>query len=609
MAGKIIQINKEINKEVNFETILEGISDERARHGFRLVLNLVEELAADNRSLREEVQRLRDENNRLKGEQGKPQIKPRKPITSESREHSSQRERHKPKDHNKGSKTNRVTIDEEKRLKVDPATLPADALSKGHEEVIIQDLIVKTHNTLFFKEKWYCPSTGKTYLAQLPPGYTGAYGPGIKSLTVSLYYGSNMSQPKILEFVQNAGIIISSGTLSNILTDNSTATDNRTNQDVLNQDVLNQDRLSFHQVFEQEQEQIYRCGLLSSIWQGVDHTPTSINGKLHECQVVGNSFYSIYATVEKRNRQSIIDVLRNQHHQGINHQGKRSPGSNRTYLLNEQAHEYLEPFRFSGVIRRTLKAMPQDEVLPEGVFVPLIRKRLPQLNQQQFDQILDAGAIAAYNTQQDWPVVRLLLCDDAPAFKGITCLLQLCWVHEGRHYKKLTPLLSGHRLLLEEFRKEFWKFYHKLLEYQQSAYQQHPTLNRRMELSRDFDTLFSTNTGYDELDKRIEKTKAKKETLLTVLEHPEVPLHNNGSELAARGRVRKRDVSFGPRSKEGSRAWDVYMSIAATARKLGVSFYHYLYDRISKDYKMPSLASLIEQRSSICLGDLHAAAA
>ena len=30
-----------------------------------------------------------------------------------------------------------------------------------------------------------------------------------------------------------------------------------------------------------------------------------------------------------------------------------------------------------------------------------------------------------------------------------------------------------------------------------------------------------------------------------VLDHPELPLHNNASELAVRRRVRKRDVSFG----------------------------------------------------------------
>jgi len=42
------------------------------------------------------------------------------------------------------------------------------------------------------------------------------------------------------------------------------------------------------------------------------------------------------------------------------------------------------------------------------------------------------------------------------------------------------------------------------------------------------------------------KTKVKKDRLLLVLKHPELPLHNNASELGVRQRVQKRDVSFGP---------------------------------------------------------------
>jgi hypothetical protein len=83
-----------------------------------------------------------------------------------------------------------------------------------------------------------------------------------------------------------------------------------------------------------------------------------------------------------------------------------------------------------------------------------------------------------------------------------------------------------------------------------------------------------------------------------VLKHPEIPLHNNPAELGARQRVRKRDVSFGPRTQDGVRAWDTFMSLAATARKLGVSFHQYIHDRISRTNQIPSLASLIETRAS-----------
>jgi len=43
------------------------------------------------------------------------------------------------------------------------------------------------------------------------------------------------------------------------------------------------------------------------------------------------------------------------------------------------------------------------------------------------------------------------------------------------------------------------------------------------------------------------------------------------------------------------------MTLAETAKKLGVSFYSYIFDRISKQNKFPSLADLIiAQGQSTC---------
>ena len=106
-------------------------------------------------------------------------------------------------------------------------------------------------------------------------------------------------------------------------------------------------------------------------------------------------------------------------------------------------------------------------------------------------------------------------------------------------------------------------------------------------------------TGYQALDERIAKTMAKKDSLLQVLNHPEIPLHNNSAELGARQRVRKRKISFGPRTDDGIQAWDTFMTLAATAKKLGVSFYAYIYDRVSRAFQMPSLAELISHQAQI----------
>ena len=41
------------------------------------------------------------------------------------------------------------------------------------------------------------------------------------------------------------------------------------------------------------------------------------------------------------------------------------------------------------------------------------------------------------------------------------------------------------------------------------------------------------------------------------------------------------------------------MTLAATAQKLGVSFFAYVYDRVTEHDTLPSLAALIQQRSPV----------
>jgi hypothetical protein len=274
-----------------------------------------------------------------------------------------------------------------------------------------------------------------------------------------------------------------------------------------------------------------------------------------------------------------LDVLRN--------------GRERRFRLNEEAMGYLESTPLSKATRNWLLAECSDQDWDDKAFVERLDERWPNLSVQQRQAILSAAAVAAYHAEGDTPIVRLLVCDDAPQFNWIAEVLALCWVHEGRHYKKLMPVFVHHLQQLSDFRKQFWDFYDELL-----SYQQQPTPEESARLEREFDQLFSTCTGYDALDARIAKTRAKKASLLMVLKYPEIPLHNNPAELEARQRVRKRDVSFGPRTPDGVRAWDTFMSLVATTRKLGISFYQYMHDRISKSNKIPSLASLIEARAS-----------
>jgi Transposase IS66 family len=268
----------------------------------------------------------------------------------------------------------------------------------------------------------------------------------------------------------------------------------------------------------------------------------------------------------------------------------------RLFRLTDDALVWLEAAGVSSLTRQKVARLPRDVDLDETLLSELLEQHVPGIGAQTRKWVVDALAVAAYQAHEEWPIVKLVLCDGALQFSWVTDELALCWVHEGRHYKHLDPWLPQHRAALATFLTDFWAYYAELL-----AYRQQPSAAERARLEAAFDRLFATETGYTALDERIALTRAKKTSLLLVLVHPEIPLHNNPAELGARQRVRKRDVSFGPRTAEGVRAWDTFMTLAATATKLGVSFYHYIHDRVSGANRLPALADLIDERAK----DLH----
>jgi hypothetical protein len=535
---------------------LERVTDAEAREWLRRLLNLVEELAGEVREVRAENQRLREENHRLRGEQGQPRIRPQtgRAVPTDV---SSEAERRQARPRTKGKKRDTLRIDREETLAVDPAVLPPDAEFKGYEDVVVQDLVLRPDVIRFRKAVFYSPSTRRTYRAALPAGYRGEFGPGVRTLALALAFGANVSEAKIRALFESVGVVLSAGHLS---------------------DLLIRDQAAFHA----EKAAVYEAGLRSSPWQQSDDTLTRVNGRNHHAHVVGNPLYTVYLTTERKDRLTILDVLRN-----------RAP---RVYRVNEEALSYLATLGLPAAAGATLRQWPWEQDLTEDAVTDRLEATVPWLGPQQRTWVREATAVAAYQAQTDWPVVRALLVDDAPQFKGLTEDLALCWVHEGRHYRKLTPYLARHADLRRDFLTQFWAFYHELL-----AYQQAPTLAERRRLGHRFDDLFRTVTGYDALDARIAKTRARRASLLVVLDHPEIPLHNNAAELAARQRVRKRDVSGGPRTALGTQAWDTFQSLTDTTRKLGLSFYHYLQDRITDRItaagQIPSLAQIIADRA------------
>ena len=182
-----------------------------------------------------------------------------------------------------------------------------------------------------------------------------------------------------------------------------------------------------------------------------------------------------------------------------------------------------------------------------------------------------------------------MVSDDAGQFRVATHAL--CWIHAERHLQKLMPASPKQAKAVELVREAIWCFYRGLKLWKQS-----PSPGGERVFRWQFDRIFGLRTGYKELDELLARLARRKAELLRVLERPEIPLHTNASENDLRAAVIKRKISGGTISVNGRLARDVMLGLSKTCRKLGLSFFTYLGDRLGlnpEQPKIPPLADLV----------------
>ncbi|WP_312862945.1 transposase [Rhizobium sp. P28RR-XV] len=116
------------------------------------------------------------------------------------------------------------------------------------------------------------------------------------------------------------------------------------------------------------------------------------------------------------------------------------------------------------------------------------------------------------------------------------------------------------------------------------------------------DRIFTLRTGYDVLNALLVRLHRRKAELLRVLERLEIPLHTNASENDLRSFVSKRKISRGTMSRDGRVARDTVLGLIKTCQKLGVSFYHYLGDRLGIRGYHRAIASKSSRSTSLSAG-------
>ena len=558
---------------LDVQTIIEQVEQllaeeelsQRVELAIQKLLNVVEALSADKKSLANEAERLRkklEQKKKAKTTSNRDGDDKNDNQDSKS-DHSSEKRRKgdkpKPKTANDRRSFKDLTIHDTIECPVDTATLPPDAVRLDDEIVIIQDIEIKPKNTKCQRQVFYSAAEQKFYRGPLPAGYEhGDFSANLRALIVALKYCGNMSEPKIGEFLENVDVQVSTGSISNILTHS--AND-----------------------FEQDYHDVLVAGLSSTAYQQTDDTSARVQGEFWHTHILCNPFYTLYSTRPHKDRLAMLGVLQNTDELRFRFGQQTLTLLQTEFSIPEKWQQKIADLGEAEFTAAELKTLLDDW--------------FGERNQQLRTAIQHASAIVYYRHQSSLPVVQTLVCDDAGQFKLLTDKLALCWIHDGRHYEKLSPVVGRHADALDAFLERFWNYYASLQDYRAG-----PTEELAAKLRSEFDELFSTRTGYEALDDRMTKTDSKREDLLTVLSEPSVPLHNNTAELGARVSARRRDVSLHSRSERGARAMDIFTTLVQTSKKLGLSAFAYLRDRLSGSLELPSLAQSIHQAAARASG-------
>ena len=221
------------------------------------------------------------------------------------------------------------------------------------------------------------------------------------------------------------------------------------------------------ETFARESSEVFSAGLLSSPWQQIDETSTRVNGQNYYCQVITAPHYTVYRTTKNKDRICTLDALRDQ--------------EARQFFYNEKAHNYLKKEGLAAYRLTQLEQLPKEELFDQGRLEQLLRKHCEGLTEPQRKLIFEGLALAAYEKEERRP--RVLVTDDARQWRELSEEQALCWVHEGRHYKKLQPAVAYLGKIHKRYLKKFWKYYHEL-----EKYRQNPKPEEAKRLRARFDT-------------------------------------------------------------------------------------------------------------------------
>jgi len=434
-------------------------------------------------------------------------------------------------------------------VKVEAKDVPEGSRFKGYADFFVQELVIRAESTRYRVERWLTPE-GILVTGALPSELAGAhFGPTLRSFVLYQYYHAQVTEPLLLEQLHEWGLRISSGQLHRLIT-------------------------SGKEKFHREKDEILRVGLRVSQHIHVDDTGARHQGKNGYCTHIGNEWFAWFESTESKSRINFLELLR---------------AGQTDYVLSGEALEYMAAQKLPQEPLTKLAAATDqrfaDELQWQAALQSwgIVKKRHIRIATE--GALL--GSVLSHGINRDLAIVS----DDAGQFNVL--LHALCWIHAERLLAKLVGFNNEQRQALAQVRTTVWQLYRDL-----KAYKVTPTPEVKRVLEDRFDALCATKTCFTSLNLALKRMGRNKRELLLVLDRPDLPLHNNLSEGDIREYVKRRKISGGTRSEDGRRGRDTFASLKKTCRKLGMSFWSYLNDRLRGEDIIPPLSTLIEARAN-----------
>jgi len=505
----------------------------------------LEKLKEKNNALTAEINTLKDEINRLKNHPRKPDVKP---STLEDKKPS--QEGKKPKKRpgsTKRKKTSEITVHED--LPIEPTHLPEGARFIRFKDFLVQGIRFEAHNIRYRLKSYQLPD-GSCVTGKLPDNLNGKhFSPELVSFILYQHYHCHVTQPLLLEQLYEIGIDISKGQINNIL-------------------------IEGKEKFHEEKNQIIAVGLEVSSYINVDDTGARHQGKNGYCTYIGNELFSWFESTFSKSRINFLKLMR---------------AGRQDYILNPDAIAYMAINQFPACMRNKVIGFLGSTFENDHQWECFLADN--GINNDRHKKIITEAALIGSIIEHGISNNLVVVSDDAGQFNVL--IHALCWIHAERTIEKIIPYSDQAAADLDNIKEQIWSLYQDLKRYKENPNKKD---KRRIELL--FDDIFSSTTHSATLNQALKRLLLNKDELLLALRRPDIPLHNNSAENAIREYVKKRKISGGTRSDTGRRARDTFISLKKTCRKLGLSFWQYLNDRVSGLGKIPSLPDLIKVRVS-----------